>query len=232
LGGVGIIAVGLLCLALAIGAVLVGLYVLGSSDGDDGTAVAPTLPPATEVSNLMFQDDFDSPASGWEVGEYETGDVGYKDGVYFVTSTSNTNVMWGVANRAFDNLIIELNATQVSAGPESDNSYGVVCRENGEGDGYYLRISGDGYYSIAKAIGDDFDYLVDWVESSAIRQGNATNHIRAVCNVSRLELFVNGELLATADDSTFVKGDIALTATTYEDEMTEVHFDDLVVHAP
>jgi tRNA A-37 threonylcarbamoyl transferase component Bud32 len=239
LGGVSLIAVGMLCLVLAIGAVLAGLYVLGKNGGDGKALATPTSslgapspPSATEASNLIFQDDFGSPVSGWEVGEYETGDVGYKDGVYFVTSISNTNVMWGVANRTFDNSIIEVDATQISAGPESDNSYGVVCREQGDGDGYYLRVSGDGYYSIAKAIGDDFEYLVDWTESGTIRQGNATNHIRAVCDGSRFELFVNGELLAAADDSTFATGDIALTATTYEDDATEVHFDDLVVYAP
>jgi serine/threonine protein kinase len=239
LGGVSLVAVGALCLVLAIGAVLAGLYVLGN-DGGDGKALATSTPSlavpspssATEASNLIFQDDFGSPASGWEVGGYETGDVGYKDGIYFVTSISNTNVMWGVANRTFDNSIIEVHATQISAGPESDNSYGVMCREQGDGDGYYLRISGDGYYSIAKAIGDDFEYLVDWTESGAIRQGNATNHIRAVCDGSGFELSVNGELLAAADDSTFATGDIALTATTYEDDATEVHFDDLVVYAP
>jgi serine/threonine protein kinase len=232
LSGVGLIA-GLLCLVLAIGAVLVGLYVLGSGNGDDVRLATPTSPPATEVSNLIFQDDFSSPTSGWEVDEYEEGDVGYKDGVYFVTSIINTKVMWGVANRTFDNLIIEVDATQISAGPESNNSYGVICREQqGSGDGYYLRISGDGYYSIFKSIGPDFESLVDWTESSTIRQGNATNHIRVMCNGSTLELFVNGELLATADDSTFAKGDIALTATTYEDDRTEVHFDNLAVYAP
>jgi hypothetical protein len=61
---------------------------------------------------------------------------------------------------------------------------------------------------------------------------NATNHIRSICDGSALALFVNGRRLATAEDSTFAKGDIALTATSYEDEPTEVHFDSLVVQRP
>jgi serine/threonine protein kinase len=233
LGSVGLIAVGMLCLALAIGAVLVGLYVLGSSNGDDVKSATPTFPPATGTSNLIFRDDFGNPASGWEADEYIAGSVGYKDGIYFVTSISNTKIMWGVANRTFDDLIIEVDTTQISAGPESDNAYGVVCREQeGNGDGYYLLISGDGFYGIAKSIGDDSEFLVEWTESSAIRQGNATNHIRAVCNGPTLELFVNGEFMAATEDDTFAQGDIALTAMTYEDDMTEVHFDDLAVYAP
>jgi hypothetical protein len=71
-----------------------------------------------------------------------------------------------------------------------------------------------------------------WTESDVVRQGNATNHIRAICDGSSLVLLVNGQRLATAEDSTFASGDIALTATSYEDELTEVRFDNLVVQQP
>jgi serine/threonine-protein kinase len=249
LGLGGVVVVGLLCLAAV--AVLVGLYMLGSDTTGTVTPAPPTITvgptdtpapptvttgpadtPPSGMGSIIFQDDFSGPASGWEVGEYETGDVGYKDGVYFVTSTDNSSVMWGVANRSFDNLVIEVDAIQIVAGPESDNAYGVVCREQGDGDGYYLRISGDGFYSITKAEGGEFEALVEWTSSSVIRQGNATNHIRAICDGSTLALFVNGERLTTVEDSAFTRGDIALTATTFENKATEVHFDDLVVREP
>jgi hypothetical protein len=193
-----------------------------------GGGASPTATPA----NILFQDDFSGPESGWEVGDYEGGSVGYTDGAYFVTSTQKEVMMWGVANRSFDNIIIEVDATQVSADPDSNNAYGVVCREQGDGDGYYLRVSGDGFYSIAKAEGQEFVELVDWTESGAIKKGNATNHIRAVCNGSTLELSVNGQQVATAEDSVFATGDVAFSATTYEEEVTKIHFDNLVVAQP
>jgi hypothetical protein len=199
-------------------------------DGGGGGG-GPTEAPPPE--NILLQDDFSDANSGWEIGDYEDGDVGYKDGIYFVTSVNAETLMWGVAGHSFDNVIIELDTTQVSAGPNSDNAYGVACREqDGSGDGYYLRISGDGYYSIFKAAGGEFTALLDWTESSAIRRGNATNHIRAICNGTTLELFVNGERMGSVEDSTFASGDIAFSATTYEAEMTEVHFDNLVVLRP
>ncbi|MCP4539256.1 MAG: hypothetical protein GY832_19140 [Chloroflexi bacterium] len=199
--------------------------------GGGGTDPVDPPPPPEQV---LFQDDFGNSGSGWEVGEYDDGDVGYKDGAYFVTSTKIETLMWGVANRSFDNVIIEVDATQVAAGPESNNAYGVACREQGSADGYgyYLRISGDGFYSIAKAANGEFTALIDWTESDAINQGNATNRIRAICNGSTLELFVNGQRLGSVEDSTFASGDVALTATTYEDVMTEVHFDNLMVLKP
>lgn len=191
------------------------------------TPVPPTDTPAP--ASILFQDDFSDPGSGWEVEDFDEGSVGYKNGIYFVTSLGDGDVMWGVASMSFSDIIIEVDATQVSAGPDNDNDYGVACRQQDNGDGYYLLISGDGSYAIIKAEGEGFEELVDWKSSEAIRQGNATNHIRAVCEGSILTLFVNGQRLAMAEDSTFTRGDIALTATSYEDEPTEIHFDNLVV---
>ena len=194
---------------------------------------APPTPAAPAPAGILFQDDFSDPDSGWEVGDYDTGSVGYKSGAYFVTSAGDGNTMWGVANRSFDDLFIEVDTTQISSPANNNNDYGVVCREQGDGAGYYMLISGDGYYAIlVKAAGRDFEPLVDWAQSDIIRQGNATNHIRAVCDGSTLALFVNGQRLATAEDDTFSRGDIALTATSDEDEPTEIHFDDLVVRQP
>jgi hypothetical protein len=201
-------------------------------DGGDGQEPPPSPTPA----NIYLQDDFSSADSGWEIGDYDFGSVGYKEGVYFVTATIIEVPMWGVANRSFDNVVIEVDATQVSAGPANNNVYGVVCREQGDsfGNGYYLRISGDGFYQIVKAEGEggQFQALVDGMDTDAIHQGNATNHIMAVCNGSSLELFVNGKRLAGVEDNTYSSGDVALTATSYENTMTEVHFDNVIVREP
>jgi hypothetical protein len=236
--GLALVAVG--CLAVVAVTVLVGLYIIGSSN-DSADLTTPARPTATwpststpkeEGGSIIFEDDFDSSISGWEVGEYDIGDVGYRDGVYFVTSTENASTMWGVAYRSFDDIAIDVYATQISAGPDNNTAYGVVCREQGDGDGYYLRISGDGFYSIYRVVDGEFEPLVDWTTSTAIREGQATNHIQAICDGSALALFANGQLLNEVEDSTFATGDIALTATTFEDVKTEVHFDDLVVRSP
>lgn len=197
--------------------------------GGGGDETPPPLPPA----NVLFEDDFGSSGSGWETGDYDGGNVGYKNGVYSVTSYDGR--MWGLANQSFSDVVIEVDATQVSAPANDNNAYGIVCREQGDegGSGYYLMISGDGNYTIAKIVNGDVEYLVEWTTSSAIRQGNATNHIRAICDGSNLVLFANGQRLASANDSSYTSGDIALTATSLEDdESTEIHFDNLVVRKP
>lgn len=182
--------------------------------------------------DVIFEDDFSSPDTGWEIGDYPGGSVGYKSGTYFVTSEGDGSTMWGVAGRSFNDVVVNVDATQISAPANDNNDYGVVCRLQENADGYYLLISGDGLFSILISADDGFSPLVDWTESDVINQGNRTNSITAVCDGSTLSLYANGELLASTTDSTFRSGDIALTATSYESEMTEVQFDNLVVTEP
>ena len=196
-----------------------------------GGAQQPGGTPAFQ-GDVIFQDDFASSQSGWEIGYYDKGSVGYKDGAYFVISKNKGSTMWGVANQDFSDLVINVDATQVLAPANNNNDYGVICREQGDGNGYFFLVSGDGYYSIAKAVGGEFTWLVDWTQSPIVEQGNATNHLRVICDGTLLAMFVNGERAAETTDSTYSHGDIALTATTYEEDLTEIHFDNLVVLKP
>jgi hypothetical protein len=182
--------------------------------------------------DTMFEDDFSDPGTGWEVGDYDTGSVGYRDGSYFVTSLGYGDTMWGVASTSFRDIDITVDATQITAGPEDNNDYGIACRVQNDGSGYYLLISGDGGFAILKGYEEGYETLVDWTATDAVRQGNANNSIRAVCDGSTITLYANGKRLATADDTTFSNGDIALTATSYEDVLTEIHFDNIVVTKP
>lgn len=208
---------------------------IGSGE-NGGTQVGQTEEPAPDQSgesgSVLFSDDFSDPSSGWERGDYETGTVGYESGVYSVVSNGDGETMWGIANRNFGDVIIEVQATQLDAPDNDNNDYGVMCRVQDNNEGYFLLISGDGFYSILLRAEDSFTPLVDWTSSEAFNLGNATNQIQATCDGDTFTLTVNGTELASATDSTFSNGDIALTATSYEAAATEVHFDNLEVRAP
>jgi hypothetical protein len=188
----------------------------------------PTSLPGT----VVLQDDFSDPNSGWEEDVFDTGSLGYSQGKYVVTSTYPSTAIWGVAGQDYTDVVIEVEATQVRAPASNNNDYGVMCRVKLSGDGYSFNISGDGYYSIQKMTDNAFSDLVGWTESSAIRKGNSTNRLGVVCQGNHLSLYVNGTLLAEVTDNAYSEGDIALSATTYEDQATEVQFDNLVVRKP
>jgi hypothetical protein len=151
-----------------------------------------------------------------------------------VTSTEDGTLNWGVANRSFGDVDIRVNVTQVHAPSNNNNGFGVACRLVDGKDGYFLMISGDGLYAIIKFVGGSPAYLVNWTTASTIRQGNASNQLRAVCQGSQFSLYVNGGRLAsvTDDDPDFASGDIGFAVTTLEDTPTEVHFDSLTVTSP
>jgi hypothetical protein len=229
-------------------------------------AEAPTLPPPTEAATLppapeptevpptqapaatptetgvLLEDDFSDPGTGWYVDDDPgQGSYAYENGVYAITALSSGLQMWGNANRSFGDVVITVDATQISAPANNNNAYGVGCRiqPGTNGDGYFLRISGDGYYAIVKYVTTDpqtddgeFVVLVDWMPTDAVNQGNATNHIEVSCAGSELSLSVNGQFLGSAQDTDYVTGDIAMTATTFEDMPTTIHYDNVVVRTP
>ncbi len=197
-------------------------------------ALACAAPPAspTPTPNILLQDDFSNPASGWEIGDYVEGYVGYGDGVYVVISDGDGNSMWGLANRTFDNVQIEVDASQISAPANNNNAYGIGCRIQSNDDGYYMFISGDGYYAITKVVNSEYTNLVDWTRSTAIHEGNATNHIKIVCNGNELILYANDRRLSSITDTDYTSGDITLVVTSFEADPSEIHFDNLIVSAP
>ena len=76
------------------------------------------------VYTTLFEDSFSSTASNWEIGNYDSGNVGYRNGYYIVTSEGNGNPMWGVLDRDFGrNVAIEVEATQYSCGCEKVHPY-------------------------------------------------------------------------------------------------------------
>ncbi len=194
---------------------------------------APTkLPtPTPDPSNYLYFDNFTDPNSGWAEGEFENAEYAYTQGSYTIKAISKEMMQWSTAGQTFDDATIEVDATQVD-GPANDNtSYGILCRVQENGDGYALRISADGYYSIFLA-SDEFSALIDWTESPFIRQGNQANQIKAICKGSSLSLYVNGEFLGSAEDFTYSSGDVGLAVTTYEELPVKIQFDLFRVSTP
>jgi len=178
----------------------------------------------------LYQEDFSDPASGW--ARYEDADylTDYVDGGYRINVTLDSYDVWSHPGYTFDDVQMEVDVTRIG-GPEQ-GEFGLVCRYQDNGDFYALKITGDGYFGIAKRNGGEWIVLADWQTSDAIRLGAETNHLRADCVDSRLALYVNGQLLAEAQDGEYVSGDIGLLAGTFEQAGTDVLFDNLLVFQP
>jgi hypothetical protein len=193
----------------------------GSGDGGSG-----------ESGDVLFQDDFSDPSSGWDRVSVEVGVTDYADGAYRIyVSTSNTDV-WANPGLNFNDVYVEVDATKV--GGDDNNDYGVVCRYQGSDNFYFFVISSDGYYVIGKMVDGVHQFIgvESMPTSEAIKTGNVTNHLRAGCVGSQLSLTVNDELLAEYEDIDFATGDVGLIAGSFDQAGVDIHFDNFVVLKP
>ena len=179
-------------------------------------------------------------ADDWETGTFPADDptasLAIQDGRYRVTHSAerSASFTWGQDGEAFEDVIIEVTAEQIS---EYDNNlYGVACRlaedERGNQTGYALLISGDGHYGIADLSHNSLDFLLEWHQTREIHEGQETNTIRAVCAADYLALYVNGEFLGEVEDDAYRRaGQVGLVAGVNKGESVEIAFDDLAVYA-
>lgn len=215
----------LVCLALFLPVMACSMLPAGDEAGSPD-------PPPTLPGNVLFQDDFSDPTSGWDRVSVEDGITDYYEGVYRIfVNTINTDV-WSNPKLDFSDTRIEVEMTKV--GGSDNNDYGVLCRYQDVDNFYFFMISSDGYYGIGK-VSDGVQALIGMeamLPSEVIRQGDATNRLRADCIGSKLSLYVNGEFLVQHEDSDLQSGDVGLIAGTIDAPGTDIHFDNFKVLKP
>jgi hypothetical protein len=214
--------------------VLVLLLILAACGSDS--------PAKTAVQGAeLFAVDFSTPGT-WEEGVYtdENGNpqatLAIKDGRYQIDfhTGRDASVTWGAGGDPYENVIIEVEAEQLS--PEKNTLYGAMCRlatdDNGNTTGYALLISGDGHYGIAEVEGRSLSFLLDWHQSETIKQGQAVNTIRAVCVDDYLAVYANGKFLGDVTSNTYRRpGQVGLIAGVTGEAEVSVGFDNLAVYA-
>jgi hypothetical protein len=187
---------------------------------------------ALASGEILFSDDFSKTPSGWGTWSRGGASVAYASGGLRVLVEQAQFDFWSVAGQRFENVNIEVDATKIG-GPD-DNDFGVVCRYKNKDNFYMLVASSDGYYGIAKMRDGQYGMIgADQMQySSAILQGQATNHLRAVCAGEVLRLYANGQLLMETTDSDIRSGDVGVIAGAYNTAGVDILFDNFVVKAP
>jgi len=195
---------------------------------------APQIP-----SNVLFQDDFSDPSSGWDQFSDADGLTNYENNGYRIYIDKPDFTFWanpGLEGTLPSDVRIEVDATKIG-GPDF-NDFGVICRYSGGGSQanfYEFIISSDGYAGIVLVTESSQDVISgdgQLQPFEAIRQGNISNHIQAECFGSLLTLYVNGTVLTSVADSTLPSGDVGLLASTYDEAGVDILFDNFIVTKP
>lgn len=197
------------------------------------TALAPTALPDVEPPSpgnpIQFFDDFTNPDPSWFLQDDEISTTQFANGGLRLLLNEPDYLTFTSVDVFAEDIIIEVEAKKIG-GPE-ENSFGVVCRQQGE-TYYYFEITSDGYYKIASFVGDEYHEIVPWTETNAIHPGNRVNHIRAECVGSNLMLIVNGSTLTRVQDTAIQDGYVGLVVGTFETPGVDILFDNFQAVSP
>jgi hypothetical protein len=189
----------------------------------------PLSSPTPELNAKIFSDNFSSTSTGWGTGTDAESSVEYVDGGLQFKVFSDRFVTWsGPDQEKYSDIHIDVTVKNNST--DDLALFGIICHEQDSQAFYYLGVGGDGYYAIAKSeVDKDNEYYADG-NSSDIPTGNEPFTLSADCGTGNLVLYVNGQQIASAQDSTFTSGYIGLFAWSNEEaNSTDVTFDDFVL---
>jgi serine/threonine protein kinase len=219
----------LVCLAVA------GTLTLGSAlalpllFGSD--TPRPSQPPTS--GPVLFHDDFSSTSNGWEIGA-DSGSRRLFDQNQYVIQVTKPN--WEAWSNASGTDLTNLHAevTISSTGFAADEGFGIVCDYTDATHYYFLGITPDGYYAIAKKADDTETILSDpngkWAPSMQYAQNAGSYRVGADCGADgRLSLTVGGSAVAAVNDTSYSSGQIGLFVRTFDKAPAEVRFDDMIV---
>jgi hypothetical protein len=188
------------------------------------SACAPALTP------LPFADDFATTSNGWKTASDEAIQISQQDGALHFTIGDLDTIAWSTpTDKRFGDFLLDVDATQVE-GP-NDNTYGVIFRYQDDRNFYRFDISGDGYFAVFKRKDGAWSKVQDYVESTAVKQGNTTNHLQVIAKGNQFTFNVNGETVKAFSDGDFASGNIGMTAgTLFENAGVRIAFDNLTVN--
>ncbi|HJS28438.1 MAG TPA: hypothetical protein VJ768_02370 [Anaerolineales bacterium] len=197
----------------------------------EGTEPAPT--PGGPSGEVLFEDDFSDPESGWDRVSNPSSSTDFLDGSYRIFVGQTNHDVWARPDLNFIDSVIEVEAQMV--GGSDENDFGVICRYRDPGNFYFLVIGSDGFYGIGIMQDGEEPQLIGATEmqfSRRINQGGEPNLIRAECVGDVLSLYVNGKILDAVTDDRLPSGDVGLIAGTFDTPGTEILFDNFVVRNP
>ena len=210
----------------------------GSDGGDIDIPNVPEELPTIEVPEIEIPDFFggdvllsdDFSTEGWGTGTDAESGVEYvnetlnfivNESLYFVWSTPD--------GEDYENIHVEV--TAINNSTDSTSAFGIMCNLQITDTTYYFAITGAGQYAIGLSTLTDETILTnggEWGESSLIEPGASSYRIGADCGSDgTLTLYVDGQVVDTANDTGFTTGGVALFAWSGEAaDSTDVSFDD------
>lgn len=188
--------------------------------------------PGKVSGGVLFEDDFSHSGSGFETisNVYEL--KAYSPDGYMISVNQANSRAISTTNLNYSNSEISVKTKKI-LGP-SDSQMGLVCRYQDKYNFYAFTITSDGYAGIIR-LKEGIKELLNsetLVRAENINLSDGENQLSALCDGEKLAFIVNGELILTAEDDSFINGDAGFFVETFDLAKTTVLFNDFVIIKP
>ncbi len=194
---------------------------------------AATTPVPVVDSNILYQDDFTNPASGWPEEKFDNYFIGYHEPEYYhveITSPSYKTTVFEPEKQSFGDASIETKVFTNSkkTSETGDFTYGVAFRRSG--DQYYaFTISPRSQkWSVLKSTSTSLDVLAEGSETG-INALDVEDVLRVDAQGSNFALYINNKLVGQTSDSDYASGEAGFFVQTLDAANIHIHFDTLVI---
>ena len=182
----------------------------------------------------LLEDNFSNNKSGWGTGTDKDSSVEYVNGGLQMKIFKSNFFIWSTpATQDYEKVHIEV--TVINNHTDSKTAFGIMCdQQTTTSDFYYLAMTPAGQYAIAKAATGQSDVFLTnndkWAKSDLITQDASSYRLGADCGNGTLTLYVGGQKIASASDSTYTKGNVGVFNWSGEDvPAADVTVDDFVM---
>lgn len=179
-------------------------------------ATAKATPTATSTSSSAFTDPLLTNTKGWSLDQTHCF---FGSGGFHVSATTGTEG-WVCPSpfHAVGDADVQVTVMQV----KGDTNYGVGIglRLDDNANGYYFKISSDGYWVLYLQNSSKSQAVVPWTANPAIHKGLNFNNVLEVHEKgSHFDFLVNGTQVGSYDDpkATFTSGVVGLEAGWHEE---------------
>lgn len=182
----------------------------------------------------LLQDDF-SGDSNWGTGTDSDSSVEYASDALRFQIYRDNYIVWSTPNdEVYENIHVEVTVNPGDS--DVDTAFGIICyQQNPITDSYYyMVITPAGDYAIAKAALALTDVFLtnddQWAVSDLIEKNKSSYRVGADCGNGTLTLYVDGQQIASVNDTTYTSGGVGLQVWSGADVSTaDISFDDFVV---
>lgn len=187
----------------------------------------------TASSTVLLSDDFST--ARWGTGTDADSSVEYANSALQMIVYTKNYFVWSTppGGQTYQNTHTEV--TVINNGTDSTTAFGIICNKQGSTSSFnYLVMTPAGEYAIARATEGQSDVFLtnndQWGTSDLIAKNATSYRVGADCVNGTLTLYVDGQQIASASDTTYPSGGVALMLWSGEEATnTNVSFDDFLM---